>query len=160
MSWTKRQFIEQAFEEIGLASFVYALQPNQLASALRRLDAMMAHWNSFGVRLGYPIPSNPEDSTLDQESGVPDSANEAIFLNLAIRLAPGFGKTVSPDTKMNAKEAYIGLMAKSVKPNEMQFPRTLPSGAGNKPYHGNYREYVNPPKERLAAGDDSLLEFE
>ena len=33
MSWTKRQYIVDAFEEIGLASYVYDLQPEQLQSA-------------------------------------------------------------------------------------------------------------------------------
>ena len=40
MGWTKRQFVTQAFEEIGLASYVFDLTPEQLQSALRRLDAM------------------------------------------------------------------------------------------------------------------------
>jgi hypothetical protein len=54
MGYTKRQFISAAFEEIGLASYVFDLQPEQLQSALRRLDAMMADWNAKGIRLGYP----------------------------------------------------------------------------------------------------------
>ena len=56
MGYKKRQFISAAFEEIGLASYVFDLQPEQLQSALRRLDAMMADWNAKGIRLGYPAP--------------------------------------------------------------------------------------------------------
>ena len=56
MGWTKRQFIEQAFEEIGLAAYVFDLTPEQLQSALRRLDAMMAGWNTNGIRIGWPMP--------------------------------------------------------------------------------------------------------
>ena len=74
MAYTKRDIVEQAFEEIGLASYVFDLQPQQLESALRRLDAMMATWNAKGIRLGYPLPSSPADSDLDQEVGVPDNA--------------------------------------------------------------------------------------
>ena len=48
MGWTKRQFVAQAFEEIGLASYVFDLTPEQLQSALRRLDTMMAAWNALG----------------------------------------------------------------------------------------------------------------
>lgn len=56
MGWTKRQFVTQAFEEIGLASYVFDLTPEQLDSALRRLDTMIASWNALGIRLGYPLP--------------------------------------------------------------------------------------------------------
>ena len=42
MGYTKRQFILAAFEEIGLAAYTFDLQPDQLESARRRLDAMIA----------------------------------------------------------------------------------------------------------------------
>ena len=41
MGYSKRQFVAAAFEEIGLASYAFDLQPQQFESALRRLDAMM-----------------------------------------------------------------------------------------------------------------------
>ena len=85
MGWTKRDIIEQAFDEIGLAGYVFDLQPQQLDSALRRLDNMMATWNGKGIRIGYALPSSPGSSDLDQESGVTDMAIEAMALNLAIR---------------------------------------------------------------------------
>lgn len=159
MSWTKRQFIEQAFEEIGLASYVFDLQPEQLASAMRRLDAMIAFWNTRGIRIGYPLPSTPNAGSLDSESGVPDSANQAVILNLAVQLAPSFGKTVSPDTKLNAKEAFKALMSLSTTPSEMQLPSMMPAGAGNK-YAERNREFLADPKDPLQTGNDGELEFE
>jgi hypothetical protein len=56
MSYTKRQFVTAAFEEIGLASYVFDLTNDELTSACKRLDAMMADWNAKGIRLSYPIP--------------------------------------------------------------------------------------------------------
>ena len=160
MSWTKRQYITQAFEEIGLASYVFDLQPEQLQSAGRRLDAMMEVWNGKGIRLGYPIATNPEDIDLDTETGVPDSANQAIITNLGIQLAPGFGKVISQETKVAAKDAYNGLLSRSTKPIEMQFPKTLPRGAGQKPWRFNNDPFIDPPVDPLLAGDDSVLDFE
>ena len=84
MGYTKQQFVSAALEEIGLASYVFDLQPEQLQSALRRLDAMMADWNGKGIRLGYPLPSSPQDSDLDEETLVPDSAYETIICSLGI----------------------------------------------------------------------------
>jgi len=74
MGYSKRQFVTAAFEEIGLASYVFDLNPEQMESALRRLDAMMADWNAKGIRLGYPLPSSPQNSDLDEQTNVPDSA--------------------------------------------------------------------------------------
>jgi hypothetical protein len=63
MSYTKRQFVDAAFEEIGLASYVFDLTTEELLPRLvRRLDAMMAQWNAKGIRLGYPLPTSAADS--------------------------------------------------------------------------------------------------
>lgn len=158
MGWTKRQFVEQAFEEIGLAAYTFDLSPAQLESAMRRMDTMMETWNAKGIRLGYPIPSSPENSDLDQETNVPDSANEAIYLNLGIRLAPGYGKTVSPDTKVSARSAYEAILSKAAMPAEQQLPSTLPAGAGNKPWRYD-NPYLQDPVDPLLAGEDGEIQF-
>lgn len=159
MGYSKRQFVEAAFDEIGIAGYVFDVQPEQLESALRRLDAMMAEWNAKGVRLGYPIPGSPEFSNINAESQVPDSANEAIITNLAIRIAPSYGKSVQPDTKVTAKTAYNTLLSRSMQPPEMQLATTVPVGAGNKPYRETLEPFLPAPKDRLQAGDDSFLNF-
>lgn len=158
MSWSKRQFVAQAFEELGLADYVFDLSADQLESARRRLDAMMATWNAKGIRLGYPIPGSPEDGDIDDETTVPDAANEAIYTNLAIRLAPSFGKTVSVDTKSTAKTAYDNLLSLAAMPMEMQLPSTMPLGAGNKPFVSG-QPFVSPPVDPLLVGHDGELEF-
>lgn len=159
MGWTKREIITQAFGEIGLASYVFDLSAEQLQSALRTLDSMMASWNARGLRLGYPIPSTAGGSDLDHDSGVPDRANEAIVTALAIRLASSVGKAVSPELKQTAKAAYDALLLRIAMPPEQQFPSGMPAGAGNKAY-GTGSEYLTGPTEGLAAGDDDDLEFD
>ena len=159
MSWTKRQFVVQAFDEIGLASYVFDLSPEQMDSALRRLDSMMAAWNAKGIRLGYPIPGNPQDSSLEEKTGVPDSANEAVYMGLAVRLAPGFGKVVSPDTKSAAKQGYDTLLSRAAMPIEQQLPGSMPAGAGNKPWCKNDGPFLTPPVDPLLAGQDGEIEF-
>lgn len=161
MAYTKRDIVEQAFEEIGLASYVFDLQPQQLDSALRRLDAMMATWNAKGIRLGYPLPSSPADSDLDQGVGVPDNAIEAMYLNLAIRISAGFGKTVSPETKAAAKRAYNEIVANSAMPLEMQLGNeTIPSGAGNKGWRYYNNPFLRAPQDPLQVGSDGILDLE
>jgi len=132
MGWTKGQFVEQAFVEIGLAPYFYDLAPEQLNVALVRLDAMIARWNGQGIMLGYPL-SNPTSSTLDTPTDVPDSATQAIICNLALIISPLFGKTPNLETKNSANQGYKTLLSRAAMPNEMQLP-SMPMGAGNIPY--------------------------
>ncbi|NDC95247.1 hypothetical protein EBZ38_13070 [bacterium] len=156
MAWTKRQFVVQAFEEIGLASYVFDLTPEQLQSALRRLDSMIATWNGMGIRLGYPLPNYPQNSDLDEETFVPDSANEAIYTNLGIRIGPAFGKTVSAETKAAAKAAFDVLLQRAAAPLEKQLPSTMPAGAGNKPWRVD-DPFVAPPVDPVLTGPEGPL---
>ena len=158
MSWTKRQLVAQAFEEIGYASYAYDLQPEQLQAGLRRLEALMGTWNGRGIRLGYPLTQNPDVAELDVSSNVPDSANEAIYSNLAIRIAPIVGKTVSMETKQAARSAYMELLSRFTKPQEQQLPGTMPAGAGNKPWRQD-QPFLPGPEEQLDAGNDGVIEF-
>jgi hypothetical protein len=158
VGYTKRQFVEGAFEEIGMANYVFDLQSEQLQSALRRLDAMMMEWNAQGIRLGYPIASSPQDSDLDTETNAPDSAWEAVITNLAVRIAPGYGKTVSPDTKMVAENAFNTLMQRATFPLEKQLPETMPIGQGNKPWRWD-NPYYPDPADPVNTGPEGPLEW-
>lgn len=158
MGYSKRQFITAALEEIGLASYVFDLQPEQLDTARRRLDAMMADWNGKGIRLGYPIPSSPQDGDLDEETNVPDSAYEAIICSLGIRLAPSYGKQVMVETKIVAKQGYDILLQRATFPLEQQLPGMLPAGAGNKPWRYD-NPYLPAPHDPVDAGPDGPIEY-
>jgi hypothetical protein len=157
MGYSKRQYVEAAFEEIGMANYVFDLQPEQRESAMRRLDAMMAEWNAKGIRLGYPLPSSPQQSDLDEQTYVPDSANQAIITNLAMRIAPSYGKQVMAGTMATAKSSYNTILSQATFPTEKQFPDTLPSGAGNKPWM--YDVFLPGPEEQVLAGQDGPIEL-
>ena len=157
MSWTKRQIIQQAFDEIGLAPYVFDLTADQLDSALRRLDSLIAMWDSKGIRLGYPLPSSPQNSDIDAQTNMPDKAIEAAFLQLAIRLAPSYGKNVSQDTKAAAKQSYDALLVTFCTPVEMQIPAGYPKGAGYKPYAID--DQFTSREQPITVGSDSILDF-
>jgi len=159
MSYSKRQFVEAALEEIGLADYVFDLSPEQLQSAVRRMDAMMAAWNAVGIRIGYPLTSNPDDTDLNTVTAVPDSANEAIILNLALRLSPSYGKAIALPTSAAARMAYNTLMSRAAMPAEQQFPSTLPVGAGQKSWNIDW-PFFQHPSEPLLAGEDGEIVFE
>lgn len=160
MAFTKRQFVEKAFAKIGMAGYVFDLAPEQLQDALRDLDSMMAAWNARGIRIGYPMPSSPKNSDLDEETNVPDSANEAIYYSLGVRIAPDYGKTVPQSVAFFAKTSYDTLLSIAAVPPEKQFPGTMPAGAGNKPWRNQDDPFLNPPCDPLLAGPDSEIEFQ
>jgi hypothetical protein len=159
VAWSKRDIIQQAFTEIGLADYAFDLDPAQFQSALRRLDAMITQWENKGIRLAYPVPVSYANSSLDQSIEGQDTALEALYLNLAMRLAPQFGKTPSPDTKMLAFQAYKTLLAMSAQPVEMQIDNSrVPAGAGNNAYADPLYPFLRQPRRGIAAGDDSEID--
>lgn len=156
MSWTKGEIIQDAFTEMGIASFSFDTGPEEQSSALRRLDAMMGEWNSRGLRLSYPLPNTADGSSLDEDSNLPDYALRAVIINLAIELAPGYGKTLSNQTLTNARKALTILYSRSAQPAEQQFNQ-MPKGAGYKHTEWRWTRY---PSDKLVAGNDSELDFE
>ena len=156
MSWTKRQLIEQAYEDIGYAGYTYDLDPERIESALRQLDAMISQWGGRGVRIGYPLPTNPDDSDLDTDSGIPDYAVEAVYTNLGIRLAKTVGKTLPVEAIKVAREAYDTLMQRTAYPPERQYPSTMPRGAGYKSWDWTF---YGEPEDPVLAGRDGDLDF-
>lgn len=154
--WTKQQLIDQAFSEIGFGPD-FNVTADEKENALRRLDSMMAEWNGKGIRVGYALADTPDSSDIASDSGLPDVAVEPVYMNLAIRLAPGYGKTLSQDTRITAKQGYNTLLARSVYPTPQPMPSTMPRGAGNRRY-GQYAFYPTP-QEVLDAGADDPITF-
>lgn len=131
MSYTKGELVQHALDEIGIANYAFDLTTDQLDRALARLDAMMGEWGGRRIRLGYPIAANPKVIEANTQSNVPDWAVEAVITNLAIRLAPSFGKSVSPDTRATATRGMNTLLARAARPSPARLGPMI-AGAGNK----------------------------
>lgn len=160
MSWTKGELVDEAFSCLALNGFIYNLDPEMRQMGVRRLDAMMAGWDVKGIRLGYPISSSADGSNVDQDSNLPDYSIEAVFTNLCKRLAEAFGKTLTAETLARAKDGYDMLLGRAAMPPEVQYPGTLPRGAGNKPWRYQNGPFFPVPTDPLTTGPDSELNFE
>ena len=132
--WTKQQLIEQAFGELALAGYVFDLDADTLESALRQLDTMMAEWSGAGIDIGYALPATPDDSSIGDDSGIPDAANRPVYMNLAVQLAAGRGKALTPQTIAAATRGYNALLGAAVSPTSGQCSGLPRIGAGNKPW--------------------------
>lgn len=155
MSYTKGELVHSALNEIGIADYDYDVSPEETESALRRLDSMMAEWDGRGLRLSYPLPSMACGSTLDEDSNIPDIAWEAVIVNLAVRLAPSYGKVVMRETKITAKNALNTVYNQFAIAPEQQL-RQMPKGAGYK----SEEPYSARAKDTLKNGVDSKLDLE
>jgi hypothetical protein len=159
VGYTRRQFINAAMTEIGIADYDFDISPEQYQTAARRLDSMLLEWNARGLRLGMNTAASIDGTQLDIDVGLPDIANEAVIMNLAIKIAPSFGKQVMPDTKQGAKMALNTVMARFAEPIPMQLGQNTPLGAGNKPWrYGN--PFVRPPVEYIDPNTDSTFGIE
>lgn len=141
MGYTKRQIIDASLEEIGLDPIEFDISSREYQRCARRLDALMASWKSKGIDLGYSVIASPEDIDIDAESNIADYGWQAVFLNLALSIAPTFGKQPLNETKANAKDAYSSLLNTKVEIKKYAYPNTFPKGSGNKPFHTNQDNY-------------------
>lgn len=158
MATTKREIVLDMFEMIGLASYEFDLQPEEMDSARKRLDRMMAAWGGLGINMGYTQPTDPNDSDLDEDSGLPDTAIAGVAANLALLVAPGKGKTLSVDVRLIAKQFYNGILAQFSKVPNMQLPDNLPVGAGNKRLPSDLQYFQ--PSNRVTTGTGQQLDIQ
>lgn len=109
-----------------------AVSQNNINKCARRLEAMMAEWSQKNLSLSYIMSQDTANINLVNDSGLPDWAVAAVYLNLAVRIAPIFNINVTPDTKKSAITALDAARRGTYFKNEMQYPNTLPIGSGNK----------------------------
>jgi hypothetical protein len=132
---TKQAVVDMAFEEIGLAGYDFDATQEEYASALRRLDGLMAEWQGPGnnYAIGYNAPAVFGQGALEDLIGIPDSLLNCTSIALALRIMPNIGKTMSLESRvaygqgMNAMRAAFGVTL------NRSLQRRTPRGAGNKP---------------------------
>lgn len=158
MAYTKQDLVLAALTEIGIASSSFQILPDELVSAVNRLDAMMAEWDAQGIHLGYPL-ATPTTTDVDQDTGVYPYAVEAITLNLAVRLAPAYGRDVMADTKASAKAAKSTVIMRMTAPPLMALPTTMPRGQGSKPWLDTGNPFVAADEENITVAQEGDLTF-
>lgn len=161
MSWTKRQIVTEAFGELALAGFDFDLQPEELDAGLRRLDTMMATWAGLGIQVGYSMATSPDDSDLDQDSGLAMIAVEAVYMSLACKLAASKGKALPTSTTRATKQAYDSLIVTVAKSQvqQQQLAAGTPRGAGRKPWRSINPYVSTPDTSPLHSSDGTGLDF-
>ena len=101
------------------------IEPNEAEDGLTALNDMMNEWNVDGINVGYESLDNVEDQLHVKLGSI-----GAIKANLAIYIAPEYGKAVSSDLVRRARSGKNSLRG-AIKLNDAEFPDTLPIGSGN-----------------------------
>lgn len=130
--YTTAQVLKQALQEIITQASESPLESDEYQDAIFALNTMMNEYEGNGLNLGWSDVSNLAD-----EITSPSSIISGIVSNLAIRLAPQFMGSVTPEL-MRKAELGLKIMAKvgiSIEPTK--FASTLPIGSGNSRQYGS-----------------------
>lgn len=132
----KREILEMAFDDCGLAGYEFDRTPEEQSMALRKLNALMLElpWSA----LGYDQPSYGVGQA-EGGSGIPDFAVNAVSQYLALRIAPGIGLTLSPEYSKTAARSLVTLQAALATTPTMTLPGNTVRGSGQRPYSGAAR---------------------
>lgn len=138
---TKQTLVNMAFEEIGLAGYEFDAEPEERFSALRRLDGLMAEWKTASLDLGYNFPASFGQGNLSDPTGIADTSVNTVALQLALRIMPAIGKTMSPETRLALSQGMSALRtAYAVIPNRT-IPRKTIRGSGS--WGSVWRPFIN-----------------
>lgn len=131
---TKRQIVEMGYEEAAQAGYEFNVTPEELFSALRKLDALMGEWKISSINLNYNFPVEFGGGDLDDPSGIPDSCINGVAAWLGYRIMPAQGKQAGQGTLAALSVAKMAIRATTARIPEMRLQNRTPIGAGNKPW--------------------------
>lgn len=133
-TYTKGKLVEMALEELGIASYVFDIEAEEDVAALRRLDLMVEDWQGNLSALGYVQPATAGTSLPSDLPGIDHSIVRAVILNLALEIAPSYGKLPSGRTIKAAASGFSMVSGKYALPVEISMPNRMPTGQGGRRY--------------------------
>jgi hypothetical protein len=155
---TKAQVLDMVFEELGRAGYDFDRQPSEEVSALRKMDALLSQWQAQGCALNYNFPATFGQSLPTDKMGVPDAALDTIAAWVAMRVAPGSGKSMSPESRKAMADGKAFLFAETSTIPEMTYPKTTAIGIGWKPWAIWYPFSTEEPADTITLGDLALAD--
>lgn len=127
---TKGTVIDMAFEELGSAGYEFDHGPDEVASALRKLDGLMA--DTFMPAIGYNAPAAFGGGDVLDPIGIPDSALQTVAILLGTRISPSWGKSMSAETRKARNEGLNALRTMASSIPQIPLRAGTPIGTGNR----------------------------
>jgi hypothetical protein len=126
MATTAAQLLKQSLQEILVQASEAPLEADDYRDAIFVLNSWMAGLEADGVDLGY----TPVDSLSDVIT-VPDGAIMGMVSNIAILIAPQYGRPISLELSNKAKKGMATIYRLGQTVAITEYPSTLPRGSGN-----------------------------
>lgn len=151
---TMQSIADGACEYIRVKKLGYNIVDDELDICINTLIDMMTAWDAQGRALGF---AKPTSGTSDIRT--PDWASNAIKTNLALELAPKFGKQIHVALPKLAKRSLQWLDSYLIQFTDVFLPETLPKGAGNHTLYYNRDQFFRDPtrNDLEAAGGGPLI---
>ncbi len=124
---TANDVIVRAFTMAGIRASETPLTADELADGLDLLNDLASEWGTSSVIPGFAPVENVGD-----DLRIPRQAYGAVKAELAVRIAPEFGKPVTIGMIRNQEES-MSAMLRATMDLEVRLPDTLPIGSGNTP---------------------------
>jgi len=134
----KGDIVDMAYGFCGSEGYQFEKTPEEVATALRLLDTQMAEWpwNLMGYDPATYGSGNPEDP-----SGLTDEDVSAVFMELAVRIAPNMGAGMSAEGKRSVAKTYSSASSRYAAIPRMPHRANTVRGSGA-PYYGRW-PYIN-----------------
>ena len=116
---TAQELINSAAKQSGILAEGQTLEGGVNTDALSRMNRMLKRWRNDGVDLGLPTLLAATTVIVD------DADEEAIELNLTMRLMVKYRRPIQPGLSEAALSAYTELQAKYAPLPEMTLDRAL-----------------------------------
>lgn len=146
---TKRRIIEMAFGKCAMAGYEFGRTPEETNDAMSELDAMMLE-HPFSL-LGY-VGSPYGIGSPDEQSGIPDDTLAAVATQLALRIAPNMGKTLSPEANGAVARSMALLEAKVATIPVMPMEHNTVRGSGSR--RSGFGPFIQESAPLVPAEDD------
>ena len=134
---TALQIVNAAAEKIGVKTSEIALEASDYQVIFDEMNDMLSEWADSNI-----TPSFTDVSLSTDTVNIERDAIGAVKNNLAVRVAPVFGRQITPSLAAIAMQTYNRLLASTVYIGDVAYPDTLPAGSGNDCYTEDNRFYT------------------
>jgi len=124
---TNREIIDRAYQVLGLSDSMFGRSDDEYASAMLPLGGLMLEWPFDG--LGF-ISEDAAGLRSEEESGIARKYLDTVAYQLAERMAPTIGQTLSAEARKIKNRLYSNLCATFGTPAEASYRDGTITGAG------------------------------
>jgi hypothetical protein len=139
-TFDKIDAINGAYSQLRISGLTSHPTPEELETALDRLEAMAAEWEGSGICAGYNFEDLPDPNS---NTNVGRQFKQAFETNLALRLSPDFGIQLLPSLATQAASSLSNLatLSGANRLNQVVYPDRMARGSGNTLRYNRWRRF-------------------